>query len=80
MPKQATLELSAFANDCDPATMEHKAAPAKNASAEGGDLSVSGLTNTSTAKHEARRVVSHLQLLCVCQLQLLLLLLLVTFR
>ena len=53
--KQATLELSAFANGCDPATMEHKAAPAKNASAEGGDLSVSGLTNTSTAKHEARR-------------------------
>ena len=55
MPKQATLELSAFASDCDPATMEHKAAPAKNASAEGGDLSVSVLTNTSTAKHEARR-------------------------
>jgi hypothetical protein len=53
MPKQATL--SALAHDCDPATMEHKAAPAKNASAEGGDLSVSGLSNASTAKHEARR-------------------------
>ena len=56
MPKRATLELLVSANDSDPTAVKHKSMTAKNASAEGGDLSSSGLSTTESAvSGEARR-------------------------